>query len=386
MIEFIESPMYDNWFKNHIPEKKLLICSPYMKQTALDRILKLYDVENRCLDLEIQVLIRGDIKEFTYSKSTDFSVIETFLGMDSFDIDNFKRMTNLHMKAYLVDDKHLLVTSGNMTDSGMFVISGTENFEGGIATDEVSVIEKFKEYFSKIWVQGETLEIFYDELLSEYKAYLDTEYSDGEMVKQHIKRKKCRFSTKSKFAVDNGEVISVDIDYDVDKLLPVGYIKYLDETLKILYDNPRGLSYADLGDLLRSKIGLPPGKDKKTNDVKFGEEKGKYAVYFGLARLSGVAGKNTFFINSFGEMYLNLKESGKIKYLKDQLFSKSAICAILKQMDQVDNFNLSLFLQEQYGLKGTTLNRICNALKDLVKYIKEVDDENELTRLLDKLK
>lgn len=386
MVEFVESPMYDNWFKNHIPEKKLLICSPYMKQTALDRILKLYDVENRCSELEIQVLIRGDIREFTYNKSTDFSVIESFLGMDSFDIDNFKRVTNLHMKAYLVDDKYLLVTSGNLTDSGMFVISGSENFEGGIATDDSVVIEKFKQYFLKIWEQGETLETFYDELMSEYRAYLNTDYSDREMVKRHIKRKKYRFTKKSKFTADNGEVLIVDVDYDVDKLLPVGYIKYLDETLKILNENPQGLSYVDLGDLLRRKIGLPPGKDKKTNDVKFGEEKGKYAAYFGLARLSSVAGKNTFTINSLGKMYLALSETDKIKYLKDQLFSKSAICAILKQMDENEEFDLSDFLQKQYGLKGTTLNRICDALKDLVKYIKEVDDENELTRLLDKLK
>lgn len=386
MVEFIESPMYDNWFKNHIPEKKLLICSPYMKQTALDRILKLYDVENRCSQLEIQVLIRGDIKEFTYNKSTDFSVIESFLGMDSFDIDNFKRVTNLHMKAYLVDDQYLLVTSGNMTDSGMFVVSGTENFEGGIATDEASVIEKFKDYFTKIWVQGETLESFYDELLSEYEEYLNTEYSDGEMVKQHIKRKKYKFTQKSKFITDNSEASIIDIDYDVGKLLPVGYIRYLDDTLKILNENPQGLSYAELGDLLRKRVGLLPGKNKKTNDVKFGEEKGKYAAYFGLARMSSVAGKNTFSINALGKMYLSLNKTAKIKYLKDQFFSKNAICAILKQMDEEENFDLSLFLQEQYGLKGTTLDRICNALKDLVRYIKDVDDENELTRLLDKLK
>ena len=85
-------------------------------------------------------------------------------------------------------------------------------------------------------------------------------------------------------------------------------------------------------------------------------------------------------------MYLSLKETDKIKYIKDQLFSKNVICAIIKQMDEVENFNLSVFLQEQYGLKGTTLDRICDALKDLVKYIKEVDGENELTRLFDKLK
>lgn len=386
MVEFIESPMYDNWFKNHIPEKKLLICSPYMKQTALDRILKLYDVENRCSELEMQILIRGDIREFTYNKSTDFSVIETFLGMASFDIDHFKRVTNLHMKAYMVDDKYLLITSGNLTDSGMFVISESENFEGGIATDEPAVIDKFNQYFLKIWEQGETLETFYDELLSEYKAYLNTDYSDGEMVRQHIKRKKYRFTRKSKFTADHGEVLIADADDDVDKLLPVGYIKYLDDTLNILNENPQGLSYADLGDLLRRKTGLPPGKNKKTNDVKFGEEKGKYAVYFGLARLTGIAGKNTFSITTLGKLYLSLHEAGKIKYMKDQLFSKSAICAILKQIDENEEIDLPDFLKKQYGLKGTTLTRICDALKDLVKYIKEADGENELTKLLDKLK
>lgn len=294
MVEFIESPIYDNWFKNHIPEKKLLICSPYMKQTALDRIFKLYDVEKRCSELEIQVLIRGDIREFTHNKSTDFSVIESFLGMDSFDTANFRRVMNLHMKAYLIDDKYLLITSGNLSDSGMFVISGSENFEGGIATDEPAVIERFNQYFLKIWEQGETLESVYDELLSEYKTYLNTGYSDGEMVRQHIKRKKYTFTKKSEFTADNTEVLVVDVDYNVDKLLPVGYIKYLDDTLKILDENPQGLSYVELGSLLRSKKGFPPGKNKKTNDIKFGEEKGKYAAYFGLVRLYSIAGKILF--------------------------------------------------------------------------------------------
>lgn len=381
MIKFIESPMYDNWFKTHIPQKKLVICTPFMKQNALDRILKLYDVENQNKKLEIQVLIRGELNEFTYDKVTDFSVIETFLGIKNFNVDYFRRITNLHMKAYLVDDKELLITSGNMTESGMFVISQMENFEGGIATDEKDIICQFKNYFAHIWEQAERLEAFYDKLLMDYQNYLENEYSDREMVRWHIKRKKYQFLQKSELEIKTDE----KMESEIDKLLPVGYIKYLDETLKILQGHSKGLSYSELGDLLRRSYNLLPGKNKKGNDTKFGEEKGKYAVYFGLANLIKVDGENKFLPNSFGKMYLNFDEAKKIKYLKDQLFSKIVICEILRQIDQNKKFELRTFLQKQYRLQETTLDRICAALKDLIKYLKRSNEEDELMQLFEKL-
>ena len=54
MTKFIESPIFDNWFKKHIPKKKLIICSPFMKQEAIDRVLKLYQIEQNCSNLGIK--------------------------------------------------------------------------------------------------------------------------------------------------------------------------------------------------------------------------------------------------------------------------------------------------------------------------------------------
>lgn len=148
MTEFVESPIFENWFQKHVPQESLLICTPYMKQGALNRLFELYSIEAQSPQLDLRVLIRGNVEEFTVGRSSDISILNTFLDLPGFDPSHFRRITNLHMKAYLIDGRQLLITSGNLTNSGMFAISMSENFEGGIATDDPDIIRQFQTYSS----------------------------------------------------------------------------------------------------------------------------------------------------------------------------------------------------------------------------------------------
>lgn len=383
MIEFVKSPIYDNWFKKHIPEKKLLICTPYMKQGALDKILELYDLETKSSEMEIQVLIRGTTQEFTINKSSDISILDSFLGMKNFDIDNVKRVRNLHMKAYLVDDKYLLITSGNLTNNGMFVFSGQENFEGGIATDDENTIQQFKEYFQDIWVQGERLEEFYEKLFEEYTRYISTEYTDRETIKR-IKRPAYKFEQKT--VVDKKDDETESVSFDLDDLPPVGNIEYIEDTLNALNENQAGLTYIELGMKLRKLfypevVAQESDEQAKVNNTKFGEEKGKFLVYFGLAVKMNEK-PIRFKISNLGKMYLEFSKEDRMKYLKDQIFSKPAIREIFRKSD-APGFHLAEYLKKIYQGKESTLARKKGSI---ISLIKEMYPEEELKEILERLR
>lgn len=381
MIEFVESPIYDNWFKKHYPKKKLLICTPYIKQGALDRILELYDVEGRCSELQIQVLIRGANKEFTVNKSSDISILDSFMNLKDFNIDNMKRVKNLHMKAYLVDEKYLLITSGNLTNSGMFVLSGQENFEGGIATDDEETIRKFLRYFQGIWDQGQCLEDFYEELFQEYTDYIARDYSDHETIRR-IKREAYLFEQQTVFDKQKSRNQIIEIQYSLDDLPPAGNLEYIEDTLQILKANPEGLSYVELGRKLRG-VHEREDLDNVTNNRKYGEEKGKFAAYFGLAILSR-GSSNLFTLSNLGKRYLEMDEANRKRYLKDQIFSKPAIRAIIKESGEPD-FNLNLYLNELYPGTESTLARKRGPIVQLISFIREMDPDDELNEILDKI-
>lgn len=380
MIEFIESPVYDNWFKKHYPKEKLLICTPYMKQTALDKIMELYKIEDRAGEVEVQVLIRGANKEFTYNKSSDISILDSFLSLNKFDLNNMRRVKNLHMKAYLIDEEYLLITSGNLTNSGMFVLSGQENFEGGIATDDAETIKRFLNYFQGIWNQGQCLGDFYEEVIQEYMDYISREYSDHETLRR-IKKEVYSFEQKTVFeeAVDRDTPI---IQYSLNDLPPVGRIEHIDSTLHILENSPSGLSYIELGRKLREVYGYDD-LDNATNNRKFGEEKGKFAVYFGLAILSK-GSSNVFTISNLGRRYLEMSDQDRMKYLKDQIFSKPAIRAIFVKSEEAD-FNLNIYLNELYQGTESTLSRKKGAVTRLIGYICDMCPEDELKEILDRI-
>ena len=170
-------------------KKKLVICSPYIKRDAVEKLVNDFLIDKNSED--VHVLIRGTLSDFL-SGSSDIDAL-TIL-MKYLQPQNIRRLTNLHMKAYFFDMKYLLITSGNWTVSGMFTYSNTSNVEGGIATDEVDVISKFSEYYNQIVKFSESIDAFYDELVENYvnkikkkkSILLHRASTDDELIHRYI--------------------------------------------------------------------------------------------------------------------------------------------------------------------------------------------------------
>lgn len=400
---FIESPIFDNWFKKHYPQRSFLICSPYIKKDALDKVISLYKLDEREDDFDLKVLIRGNLNEFTFQKSSDVSIFDSLICLKGVDLSNIKRVTNLHMKAYLIDGKHLLITSGNLTNSGIFVISGKENFEGSISTNDPELICKFLNYFSLIWQQGEELEVFYDTLMSAYTTYIEQEYSDSITLK-HINRRRYNFKTKTIFeSIDQvanpsnkmnipspdmfltqEETIEDDSlqHFTLDDIPPVGDLVHIPVVLNYLSQQKNGATYMELGKELRS-IFSDDNSTKANTYRKFGEEKGKFAAFFDLVNIENYQNQKIFKINNLGKIYLSLDDDARNKLLKDIFFDKPIVVSIMKQSMETQNFDLLQFLQNNcIGATASTLSRKVGPLKRLFSYICDICTEDELKSAL----
>lgn len=378
MIEFVESPLFSTWFEKHKPEKSLVICTPYIKQNALDKLINLYGLDPLASEFDFKLVIRGATEEFTYNRSSDISVLDTFVGIDGYDVNQIRKIENLHMKAYLVDDKDLLITSGNLTNSGLFVNGGRGNFEGGIATDDAAAIERFKAYFQLIWDQSTLLPDFYDEIHDKYNEYIKNDYSDKKTLKR-IRKKKYQFSKKQDGLISLEEV-------SFDDLPPVGDFGYVDATIEFLNSGPLG--YMELGQKLRAHLDLIPENEEvekaKVNNNKFGEEKGKFLVYLGLATLDRSKRPYKFSLNKLGKSYFKMESEDKKKLIKDQILSKVSIQQILAYyMEDADGLkksinNLSLASDDTMKRKMGTLNK-------LLAYIRDLSPEEELLEIVDQI-
>ena len=357
MIEFIESPIYDNWLAKNKPTKSLLICTPYMKQGALNRIFDKYALEDQGRTLDIKVLIRGNTEEFTHNRSSDITILDTFVTLDGFNISNFRRIGNLHMKAYLIDEEKLLITSGNLTNSGMFSIQMTENFEGGIATDESSIISSFLAYFQRIWDQSEGLDSFYDEIVNAYTTYATDAKNT---TRKPRKKKKYLFPSVQVSTSATSPSSSKFVPSD----LPPARIDTLLATLNILAQSPTPLTMMDLGKKLRTNLPNADLTDNVSNQ-KYGEEKGGLALYFGLAHRLKNGSSYQYMINTMGKRYLNFSVSERHSYIVEQTQMKEALCDIIEHC-QDSGFELKKYIFTHCDGMESTLTRKVSPVKRIL--------------------
>lgn len=356
MTEFVESPIFENWFQKHVPQESLLICTPYMKQGALNRLFELYSIEAQSPQLDLRVLIRGNVEEFTVGRSSDISILNTFLDLPGFDPSHFRRITNLHMKAYLIDGRQLLITSGNLTNSGMFAISMSENFEGGIATDDPDIIRQFQTYFQHIWKQSEGLDAFYGEIMDAYASYAAAARTSGGEPRR---RKKYVFSASSSTPAAAAPVSRMFVPSD----LPPARIETLPDTLTTLARHAAPMTMPALGRALREQLGMS-NPDSAVNNQKYGEEKGNLAVYFGLAHRKQ-AGVYEYSISAMGQNYLTWPPSRQRAYLMEQMQTKEALCDILERR-QEPGFTLKTYLDAHCVGSPSTLSRKLSPIQSLL--------------------
>ncbi|MHA1698133.1 MAG: phospholipase D family protein [Promethearchaeota archaeon] len=116
---------------------KLIIVSPWIKNNALRYILS----DNK--DIHLQVLTVGNFRDFL-SGSSDILAFEWLLREDA----DVRLVINLHAKIYIADETAAIVTSANLTPSGL-----EKNLEAGIClthkTDITELIDVVNSWFLK---------------------------------------------------------------------------------------------------------------------------------------------------------------------------------------------------------------------------------------------
>ncbi|MDD3899291.1 MAG: phospholipase D-like domain-containing protein [Syntrophomonadaceae bacterium] len=135
MVQLLNTSSYD-LFLNLINSCKVNIklCSPFIKRGIVDRIYENADTS------DISVITNVNIMSL-YKKSSDVSALRTIL-LNGGKVYNYQK---LHAKIYIFDDKQAIITSANLTYSGL-----KSNFEYGVLIDEISLVENICKDFSTL--------------------------------------------------------------------------------------------------------------------------------------------------------------------------------------------------------------------------------------------
>jgi hypothetical protein len=375
--EFIRSPQFDNWLHSHKPKNSVLICSPYIKKYALDKIIKEYGFDNKKSSVKVKVLIRGKLEDFLHG-SSDLSCLETLSKLSNVDAGGITRLTNLHMKAYLLDEKSLLIGSGNFTQRGLFFNNGWGNIEGAIATTEDRIIKEFKGYYNEITKYSEPLEKFYSNMIESYKQYIEKGSVNAKisnMIASSIKNDELSSAYTGNFK--GTEIVLQEVPIITAEMVPQfsNFKDGTNEVVEILtkQGNP-GLTFVQLGILLEG-----PGKTDMAYR-KYGENHSKLAELLDLVTISNTRPRKIY-LTSLGEMYHKVDNKNRIEIIKTQIFRMHLVRYIIMNYNN-SLFNLSGDLQT--SLKESTTDRRMSNIKALFKFLQD-NGVGEAELILDKL-
>ena len=154
-MQFIQPP-WENYFfsKVHAVERSLFISSPYIKYPVaglLNEVLRSKQNPN----VSVQILTRIRVQDLIEGAS-DLEAFEKLLQLA--DVSGLKVtvkcLSNLHAKVYIFDENSAIVTSSNLTPSGL-----KSNVEYGIEVTEQGVIRHVLDDMYNYWSTAETLTV-----------------------------------------------------------------------------------------------------------------------------------------------------------------------------------------------------------------------------------
>lgn len=136
----LESPWTET-FRQLVTEAEdnLMLVSPFIKRSKTGEILS--ELRRRSVQNSVRVVVLTDLRpESALNGSMDLeALVELSHNLPNFDLTH---LPSLHAKVYVADRRMAIITSGNLTDSG---VSG--NIEYGVAfTDEAVVGEIRKDF------------------------------------------------------------------------------------------------------------------------------------------------------------------------------------------------------------------------------------------------
>lgn len=135
ILAVINSPWKDDFFDLIANTKESIkICSPFIKYNIVEEI---YNIKAE--DAKVYLITNFNLANF-YRKASDIEAIDYIIRNKG----EVKNCQNLHAKIYIFDDRISIITSANLTSSGL-----SRNFEYGVICDEPSfTIEVCKNYDS----------------------------------------------------------------------------------------------------------------------------------------------------------------------------------------------------------------------------------------------
>lgn len=371
MSRFIKSPFWDNWFASKDVSRSLIICSPYLKKTALDNIIDLYKLDEPECVLDVKILIRGQLEDFLKG-SSDLTALQALLNLRCINVDKVRRVTNLHMKAYLIDNEDLLIGSGNCTSRGLAPCGILGNIEGGVQTEDETIIEDFKEHFNELFEAAESLNDFYDSITEQYTKEAIAIFREGPTVsKSHSSSEgNAIFDyrvTKEKVL----EIPDVDIGITIEDVPQFSNFNVvINDTLRVLKAaNIEGklLTFSELG-------GRLPGQESDNDAArkKYGENHSKAAQILGFVTV--IPGKTRRLkLSPLGETYLSASKDEKDRILTRQLMRTAIVKSILIGYDRCGQFDVKSYLERFMAESTAERRRPC--VKALFQKLVELDVE-----------
>jgi len=134
MTRFLSSSCYDELLSLSASSKRSIrLCAPYVKKEVIADILS-FKPNQAGIDLITKVNLRD-----YHSKASDIMALQQTLQCDG----RVYNCSNLHAKIYIFDSEYCMITSANLTTSGL-----TRNAECGVLTDDTELIHSAAEFYN----------------------------------------------------------------------------------------------------------------------------------------------------------------------------------------------------------------------------------------------
>ena len=181
-MKYIQPP-WENYFfsKVHAAEKSLFISSPYIKYPVASLLCEILQLRQNP-NVSVQILTRIRMQDLIDGASDleAFEKLLQFAEVSGLEV-TVKCLSNLHAKVYIFDENSAVITSSNLTPSGLKL-----NVEYGIEVTEQTAIQHILDDMQNYWSVAETLTV---EMIEQVAARLEATESVV-TVDQHLRQKR----------------------------------------------------------------------------------------------------------------------------------------------------------------------------------------------------
>jgi hypothetical protein len=128
MFQLLKTPIYDDFFSLISSSKTAIkLCSPFIKGDITNEIIE--KTNNNC---HLTVITNVNLMSLC-KKASDISAISAILESGG-DVFNYQK---LHAKIYIFDNTKAIITSANLTQSGL-----KRNYEYGVLCEDITLVNQ----------------------------------------------------------------------------------------------------------------------------------------------------------------------------------------------------------------------------------------------------